>query len=110
MPGLPACREIPDVGIGLVLFAGVGTHDGNGATRHRSKGQPTSPPMSSLDPVVSRELPIIRKIIEDETWLEAERRGCHVRPDDHVVRERVCEILLRVGQDLRDSLTDRSTA
>lgn len=60
--------------------------------------------MNPLDPVVFRELPVIQKIIQDETWLEGERRGCHVHSDDHVVRERVCEIILRIGQQLRESL------
>jgi hypothetical protein len=59
--------------------------------------------MNSSDPVLFRQLPAIRKIIDDETWLEGERRGCPVTPDDHVVRERVCEIVLRVGQQLRDA-------
>ena len=70
--------------------------------------------MQPADPIVSRELPIIRKIIQDETWLEGERRGCAVSPADHVVRENVCRILLRVGQQLRDaasqSLNSGSTA
>ena len=61
--------------------------------------------MNSCDPIVFQQLPVIQKIIQDETWLEGERRGCHVRPDDSVVRERVCEVVLRVGQHLRDSLT-----
>ena len=61
--------------------------------------------MNSCDPVLYRQLPAIQKIIQDETWLEGERRGCHVRPDDRVVRERVCEIVLRIGQQLRDSLS-----
>ena len=61
--------------------------------------------MKTSDPVLFRELPIIQKIIDDETWLEGERRGCHVSPDDHVVREKVCEIVLRIGQELRASLT-----
>jgi hypothetical protein len=61
--------------------------------------------MKSSDPILFRELPIIRKIIDDETWLESERRGCRVSSDDRVVREKVCEIVLRIGQELRDSLT-----
>gem|GEM_PF-6049487 len=32
--------------------------------------------MAAVDPIVFRELPLIRKIILDETWLEGERRGC----------------------------------
>lgn len=58
------------------------------------------------DPILLRELAAIRRIIADETWLEGERRGCPVSPDDPVVREAVCAIVLRIGQQLRDSLTD----
>ncbi len=57
------------------------------------------PPMTSI---VFAELPAIEKIIADETWLEGERRGCPVPPDDPVVVERVCEIVLRIGQKLRE--------
>ena len=60
--------------------------------------------MKTSDPVLLRELPVIRKIIEDETWLESERRGYRVSPNDRVVRERVCEIVLRIGQELRESV------
>lgn len=61
--------------------------------------------MQPRDPILFRELPVIQKIIDDETWLEGERRGRTVSPDDPVVREKVCEIVLRIGQQLRDSLT-----
>lgn len=61
--------------------------------------------MLSHDPVVPRQLPVIKKIIDDETWLEGERRGCYVPPTDPVVRERVCEVVLRVGAQLRASLS-----
>jgi hypothetical protein len=61
--------------------------------------------MSSRDPILFRELPVIQKIIEDETWLEGERRGCPVRPDDPVVRENVCAVVLRIGRELRESIT-----
>ena len=60
--------------------------------------------MNQPDPIVVRQLPVIQKIIHDETWLEGERRGRHVASDDPVVRERVCQVVLRVGQQLRDSL------
>lgn len=60
--------------------------------------------MISPDPVALRQLPVIHKIIRDETWLEGERRGCHVAANDPVVRENVCRVILRVGQQLRDSL------
>lgn len=60
---------------------------------------------SNLDPVVSRQLPHIARIIQDETWLEAERRGCPVSSDDPAVREKVCSVVLRIGADLRARLS-----
>ena len=60
--------------------------------------------MTTPDPIVVRQLPVIHKIIADETWLEGERRGQPVSPHDPVVREKVCCIVLRIGQQLRDSL------
>ena len=61
--------------------------------------------MNPCDPILFQQLPVIQKIIQDETWLEGERRGCRVGSDDRVVRERVCEVVLRVGQQLRESLS-----
>ncbi len=58
----------------------------------------------AFDPVLFRQLPMIQQIIADETWLEAERRGCPVGSDDPVVRENVCSVILRVGAALRASL------
>ena len=52
--------------------------------------------------IVQREIPRIEKIIRDETWLEGERRHAPVAPDDPVVRENVCGVVLRVGASLRD--------
>ena len=57
------------------------------------------------DPVLFREIPVIRKIIQDETWLEGERRGCEVAPTDHVVRENVCRVILQVGHEIRESVS-----
>ncbi len=57
--------------------------------------------MNTPDPVLTRQLPLIAKIIADETWLEAERRGHTVTPCDRVVRENVCLVVLRMGQDMR---------
>jgi len=59
--------------------------------------------MNFHDPVLFRQVQVVQKIIADETWLEGERRGCPVSPDDRVVRENVCQIVLRVGQQMRDS-------
>lgn len=59
--------------------------------------------MIALDPIVFRELPMIEQIIRNETWLEGERRGCFVRRDDRAVRENVCQVVLRIGKELRES-------
>jgi hypothetical protein len=56
------------------------------------------------DPVLLREVPVIRKIIQDEMWLEGERRGCPVPAHDTVVRENACKVILRVGQEMRDRI------
>jgi hypothetical protein len=66
--------------------------------------------MSTPDPIVVRQLPVIHKIIADETWLEGERRGKPVSPSDPVVREKVCGVVLRIGQQLRDSLRQQMEA
>jgi len=66
--------------------------------------------MNQLDPVVFRELPVIQKVIDDETWYEGERRGCYVSPDDPVVCENVCAIVLKIGRELREKLTAQMAA
>lgn len=53
------------------------------------------------DPVIRHQLPCIARIIRDETWLEAERRGHTVPPDDPVVRANVCAVILRIGARMR---------
>ena len=63
--------------------------------------QPGSPMNFPSDPVIRRQLPDIARIIRDETWLEAERRGHTVPPDDPVVRANVCAVILRIGAQLR---------
>jgi hypothetical protein len=69
-------------------------------------GELSAPPFAFMckpDPIVLVELPVIGQIIRDETWLEAERRGCPVSPDDCTVRENVCRVILRIGAQLRES-------
>ena len=56
------------------------------------------------DPIIRRQLVVIEKIIRDETWLEGERRGGPVSPEDPTVLEHVCGIILRIGQNLRLTL------
>ncbi len=65
--------------------------------------------MIALNPIIFRELPVIQQIIFNETWLESERRGCCVYADDRVVRDNVCEVVLRIGQQLRRT-TERAVA
>lgn len=60
---------------------------------------------SHPDPIIERQLPHIARIIQDEAWLEGERRGCPVSGDDPVVREKVCDVVLRVGAELRAHMT-----
>ncbi len=64
--------------------------------------------MTPLDRIVYFELPLIQKIIEDETWLEGERRSCWVASDDPVVIENVCRVILRVGRQLRESIAKKA--
>jgi hypothetical protein len=61
--------------------------------------------MLTGDPVLHHQIPVIQKIIQDETWLEGERRGCRVAADDRVVRENVCKVILRVGGEMRETIT-----
>lgn len=44
---------------------------------------------------------MLEKIIADETWLEGERRGHAIDPNDPVVRHNVCMVVLRTGADMR---------
>lgn len=62
------------------------------------------------DPVICREIPVIKRIIADETWLEGERRGCCVSPDDPIVIAKVCEVVLRVGQQMRKDAESKTNA
>ncbi len=64
--------------------------------------------MTQPDPVIYSELRVIKQIISDETWLEGERRGCRVSPNDPVVRENTCKVVLRIGQQMRESILRNS--
>ncbi len=65
---------------------------------------------SRPDPVVQRQFPVIVKIIQDETWLEGERRGLAVSPHDPTVVENVCQVVLRVGCELRERFSTAGVA
>ena len=52
--------------------------------------------------VAKAEIPAIATIIDNEIWLEGERRGCCVSPEDPTVVENVCGIIIRIGGQLRE--------
>lgn len=58
--------------------------------------------MKVHDPFLFRQLQLIQKVIQDEVWLEGERRGGAVSPDDPAVRENVCRVILRIGKEMRE--------
>jgi hypothetical protein len=62
------------------------------------------------DPITRRQLTVIKKIIQDETWLEGERRKEPVSPRDPAVMEKVCEVVLRIGGDLRNAFSVETPA
>ena len=61
--------------------------------------------LQSIDPIAHLELEVIQKIIHDETWLEAERRGQPVDQADPIVISSVCDIVMRIGAQLRASFS-----
>lgn len=73
----------------------------------RGNGMEGSEASSTDDPAVVNpaQLPVIHRIVADETWLESERRGQKVPPHDPTVRANVCAVVLRIGARLRASVT-----
>jgi hypothetical protein len=61
-------------------------------------------PLKSVDLITHLELDVIKQIIHDETWLEAERRGQPVDKEDPIVIAAVCDIVMRIGAQMRTSL------
>lgn len=61
--------------------------------------------MSPESEFIWAEIPDVRRIVEDECWLEGERRGMPVDPRDEVIQVRVAEIILSgMGERLRKHL------
>ncbi|RYD77610.1 MAG: hypothetical protein EOP84_15315 [Verrucomicrobiaceae bacterium] len=59
--------------------------------------------MSSESEIILAEIPDVAAIVQNECWLEGERRGCAVDPRDEVIRRRVAEIILAgAGAYLRE--------
>ena len=51
--------------------------------------------------IIKAEIPLVQKIVQDETWLEGERRGCPVESNDEMVQMRVIDICLKESEKLR---------
>jgi hypothetical protein len=108
-PGRKVCGEVVDRNTGRESNRVSGGLRGGASRQTRfsagrivpMKGATPLLPMKAVDPIVFLELHIIQKIIDDEIWLEGERRGCAVDPNDPVVIASVCEIVLRIGAELR---------
>ena len=64
--------------------------------------------MSSESEFILGEIPDVAAIVQNECWLEGERRGCPVDPRDAVVQTRVAEIILQgAGAYIRERHTQR---
>lgn len=58
--------------------------------------------MSAETAFIRAELPEIEKIVRNEIWLEAERRGMPVDRHDAAVQQRVADVILNgAGVQLR---------
>ena len=52
--------------------------------------------------IISAEIPIVNKIIDDECWYEGERRNMYVPRDDKIVQEHVIDIIIHTGHTIRE--------
>ncbi len=60
---------------------------------------PKKVPSSDL---IKAEVPLVEKIIRDETWYEGERRGSYVDPNDTRVQARVVDVVEKCADQIRD--------
>jgi len=51
--------------------------------------------------ILENEIPIVRKIVNDEKWFLSEKLGYDVGQTHPDVQMRVADILIRIGEDLR---------
>ena len=52
--------------------------------------------------IMRKQIEYVRKIINDEVWLEGQRRRCAVDPSDRQVKLRVCDIVQETGAGMRE--------
>lgn len=52
--------------------------------------------VSEID-VIRKEVEVVRKMIDDETWYEGERRHMMVDRNDPTVMGKVCDLLMDMG-------------
>ncbi len=65
-------------------------------------------PLDSDSQVTRREVPIIAHLYEEVSAEESRRRCCPVDKTDPVVRQRVAEMVLRIGAELRETMRDQA--
>ena len=52
--------------------------------------------------IISAEILVIEKMIDDECWYEGERRHTYVPKDDKIVQQHIREIIMLVGHIIRE--------
>ena len=57
--------------------------------------------------IIEEQIPIIRKMLQDETWYEGVRRNAPVDPNDPAVQKRVGELIMEHGAKMRKEAMDR---
>lgn len=62
----------------------------------------------TAEDVIKEEIPIVKKIIDDEVWLESERRHYIVDQRDCIVYKKVLKIVHDNGDKIRDEAIQRA--
>jgi len=57
--------------------------------------------------IIDEEVPMVEHIVEDEMWLEAERRHCDIQNNDPEVQKHVAEIIREKGVELREEAVEK---
>jgi hypothetical protein len=58
--------------------------------------------------VIKAEVPLVEKIIRDETWYEGERRGTYVDPSDTRVQARVVDVVEKCADRIRKEAFEKA--